>query len=144
MAPRLGEGIPGRPVHRDGISLGREGPTIHIGAALAGKIGRAFGERPETRANTICAGSAAGLAAAFGSPLAGVTLVLEEIAGGKNEENFAGRSLLAAALASSVVLAVSDGAPSLPVAPNLQLSWRPLDVACCCGGRRSGGFGFNL
>lgn len=109
-----------------GSSLGREGPTIHIGAALAGKISNAFWERPETRANAICAGSAAGLAAAFGSPLAGVTLVLEEIAGGKNEENFAGRSLLAAALASSVVLAVSDGAPSLPVAPNLQLSWRAL------------------
>lgn len=112
-----------------GSSLGREGPTIHIGAALAGKIGRVFGETPETRANAVCAGSAAGLAAAFGSPLAGVTLVLEEIAGGKNEENFAGRSLLAAALASSVVFAMSGGAPSLPVGSGLELSWRALWMA---------------
>ena len=107
-----------------GSSLGREGPTIHIGAAIASKIGKMFGEDPTTRANAVCAGSAAGLAAAFGSPLAGVTLVLEEIAGGKNEENFAGRSLLAAALASSVVFAMSKGAPSLPVGSDLALSWR--------------------
>jgi CIC family chloride channel protein len=109
-----------------GSSLGREGPTIHIGAAIASKIGKMFGEDPTTRANAVCAGSAAGLAAAFGSPLAGVTLVLEEIAGGKNEENFAGRSLLAAALASSVVFAMSKGAPSLPVGSDLALSWRAL------------------
>jgi CIC family chloride channel protein len=112
-----------------GSSLGREGPTIHIGAALASKIAKVFGENASTRKNAICAGSAAGLAAAFGSPLAGVTLVLEEIAGGKNEENFAGRSLLAAALASSVVLAVSGDASSLPVGPALPLSWRALWMA---------------
>ncbi len=112
-----------------GSSLGREGPTIHIGAALASKIGKIFGETSTTRANAVCAGSAAGLAAAFGSPLAGVTLVLEEIAGGKNEENFAGRSLFSAALASSVVFAMSGGAASLPVQSNLELSWRALWMA---------------
>ena len=109
-----------------GSSLGREGPTIHIGAAIGSKIAKIFGEDPTARANAVCAGSSAGLAAAFGSPLAGVTLVLEEIAGGKNEENFAGRSLLAAALASSVVFAMSKGAPSLPVGSDLALSWRAL------------------
>ncbi len=112
-----------------GSSLGREGPTIHIGAALASKIGKVFGEPSATRANAVCAGSAAGLAAAFGSPLAGVTLVLEEIAGGKNEENFAGRSLLAAALASSIVFALSAGAPTLPVKADVALSWRALWMA---------------
>jgi CIC family chloride channel protein len=111
------------------LSIGRDqaqprGPTIHIGAAIASKVAKIFGEDPTTRANAVCAGSAAGLAAAFASPLAGVTLVLEEIAGGKNEENFAGRSLLAAALASSVVFAMSKGAPSLPVGSELALSWR--------------------
>ena len=107
-----------------GSSLGREGPTIHIGAAIASKIAKMLGEDPAARANAVCAGSSAGLAAAFSSPLAGVTLVLEEIAGGKNEENFAGRSLLAAALASSVVFALSKGAPSLPMQSDLALSWR--------------------
>ena len=107
-----------------GSSLGREGPTIHIGAAIASKVAKMFGEDPQDRANAICAGSSAGLAAAFGSPLAGVTLVLEEVAGGKNEENFAGRSLLAAALAASVVFALSQGAPTLPVQADLALGWK--------------------
>ena len=125
-----------------GSSLGREGPTIHIGAAIASKIAKLFGEEVAERSNAVCAGSAAGLAAAFGSPLAGVTLVLEEIAGGQNEKNFAGRSLLAAALASSIVFALSKGVPSLPIESTLALSWRgfwlsPV-IACRGWGGRPG------
>ena len=55
---------------------------------------------------------------------AGVTtldVMLEEIAGGKNETAFAGRSLLAAALAASVVYALSSGAASLPIGADLRL-----------------------
>ena len=40
------------------------------------------------------------------------------------QKNFAGRSLLAAALASSIVFALSKGVPSLPIESNLTLSWR--------------------
>jgi len=109
-----------------GSSLGREGPTIHIGAAIASKVANLLREDSSAKANAVCAGSAAGLAAAFSSPLAGVTLVLEEIAGGKNQNKFAGRALLAAALASSVVYALTDGAASLPIGPDLPLSWRVL------------------
>ncbi len=109
-----------------GSSLGREGPTIHIGAALASKIGKWLGEGPDARANAVCAGSAAGLAAAFGSPLAGVTLVLEEIAGGRHESRFAGRALLAAALAATVVGAFTSGVACLPVGPDDVFSWRTL------------------
>lgn len=109
-----------------GSSLGREGPTIHIGAAIASKVANLLREDPAAKANAVCAGSAAGLAAAFSSPLAGVTLVLEEIAGGKNQNKFAGRALLAAALASSVVYALTDGAASLPIGPDLPMNWRVL------------------
>lgn len=109
-----------------GSSLGREGPTIHIGAAIASKVARFLGEDPAAKSNAICAGSAAGLAAAFSSPLAGVTLVLEEIAGGKNQNKFAGRSLLAAALGSSVVYALTSGAACLPIGPDLPMNWKVL------------------
>jgi len=109
-----------------GSSLGREGPTIHIGAAIASKVANLFKEDPAAKANAVCAGSAAGLAAAFSSPLAGVTLVLEEIAGGKNQNRFAGRSLLAAALAASVVYGLTNGAASLPIGPDIPMSWRVL------------------
>jgi len=109
-----------------GSSLGREGPTIHIGAAIASKVANLFKEDPAAKANAVCAGSAAGLAAAFSSPLAGVTLVLEEIAGGKNQNRFAGRSLFAAALAASVVYWLTNGAAALPIGSDIAMSWRVL------------------
>ncbi len=109
-----------------GSSLGREGPTIHIGAAIASKIATFLGEAPAAKSNALCAGSAAGLAAAFSSPLAGVTLVLEEIAGGRNQNKFAGTSLLAAALGSSVVYALTSSAACLPIGPDLPMNWKVL------------------
>lgn len=109
-----------------GSSLGREGPTIHIGAALASKLGAWFQESREGRKNAVCAGSAAGLAAAFNSPLAGVTLVLEEIAGGRDQAKFAGRSLLAAALAVLVVYLIRGNHPAFPLGANVPLEWRTL------------------
>ncbi len=121
-----------------GSSLGREGPTIHIGAAVAARIAGWFGEDQAAKKNALCAGSAAGLAAAFGSPLAGVTLVLEEIAGGRDEAKFAGRALLAAALAAAVVAFFGNGKPSLYLGPDLPLNWKALwlspVVALCAGG----------
>ncbi len=109
-----------------GSSLGREGPTIHLGAALAAKLGRRLHETREGRLNAVCAGSAAGLAAAFNSPLAGVTLVLEEIAGGQNQAKFAGRALLAAALAVLVVYVLRGNHAALPLGRSVSLSWTAL------------------
>lgn len=109
-----------------GSSLGREGPTIHIGAAIASKLGTRFRESPEGRRNAVCAGSAAGLAAAFNSPLAGVTLVLEEIAGGRDQAKFAGRSLLAAALAVLVVYLLRGNHAAFPLGAGIPLEWRTL------------------
>ncbi len=105
-----------------GSSLGREGPTIHLGAAIGSKISRFFGERQEARANAVCAGSAAGLAAAFGSPLAGMTLVLEEIAGGKMAKRISARCLLAAALAVYMVYLFTGEGVALPIGDGLALS----------------------
>lgn len=120
-----------------GSSLGREGPTIHIGAAIASWFSRWSGESREARANAVCAGSAAGLAAAFNSPLSGVTLVLEEIAGGKNENKFAGRALLTAAIAVSVIHLFAGDAKALPVdgplAPTPRCYWLTIPVALFAG-----------
>lgn len=109
-----------------GSSLGREGPTIHIGAALASKVAHVLRMGADAKANAVCAGSAAGLAAAFSSPVAGVTLVLEEIAGGQNHNKFAGSALLAAALAASVVYSLSGDTACLPIGPGIPLTWEVL------------------
>ena len=102
-----------------GSSMGREGPTIHIGAAIASKVSLSVKESKGARGNAICAGAAAGLAAAFNSPLAGVTLVLEAIAVSQNMDRYAGRSLLASAISVSMVYLMTGDAASLPVKGNL-------------------------
>ena len=112
-----------------GSSLGREGPTIHIGAAIASKIASFFKESEEAKANAVCAGSAAGLAAAFNSPLAGVTLVLEEISEGHGLDKYAGRSLFASAIAVCVIFLLTGNKAALPLPEDLPLKWEVLWLA---------------
>jgi chloride channel protein, CIC family len=64
-----------------GQSLGREGPSIYLGGGLASNLSGLFGTSPRDRRMSLLSGSAAGLAAAFNTPLAGVAFVLEEITG---------------------------------------------------------------
>jgi len=61
-----------------GASVGREGPTVQLSAAILGWYHRVF--RAPLRASMIIAGGAAGVAAAFNTPLAGVTFAIEELA----------------------------------------------------------------
>lgn len=62
-----------------GLSLGREGPSIQIGAA-AGKLSARILKRDTSEENyMISAGASAGLAAAFNAPLAGTLFTLEEM-----------------------------------------------------------------
>jgi H+/Cl- antiporter ClcA len=67
-----------------GASTGREGPTVHIAACLfvivASLLARVCGIELDLR-SAIVAGGAAGLAAAFNTPLAGVTFAIEELSG---------------------------------------------------------------
>ncbi len=129
-----------------GSSLGREGPTVHMGAALASKLGGWMHESREGRLNAVCAGSAAGLAAAFNSPLAGVTLVLEEIAGGRNQAKFAGRSLLAAALVVLIVYLMLGDHAALPLGREVSLGWHALwlsPVVALVAGLAGIGFQFS-
>jgi chloride channel protein, CIC family len=62
-----------------GLSLGRQGPTVQIGAAIAAQVSRWFPTSPEHQRQLIAAGAAAGLAAGFNAPIAGVLFVVEEL-----------------------------------------------------------------
>lgn len=62
-----------------GLTLGRQGPTVQIGAALAAWISRWIPTSPDYRRQLIACGAAAGLAAGFNAPIAGVLFVVEEL-----------------------------------------------------------------
>jgi len=64
-----------------GGSLGREGPLIQFGGTAGQHIGARLALRIEQRRILIAAGTAAGFAAAYNTPLAAVAFVLEVIAG---------------------------------------------------------------
>ena len=64
-----------------GISLGREGPSVQIGAGIASAIARLAKLPPERVVNLVPAGAAAALAAAFNTPIAAVLFTLEEVLG---------------------------------------------------------------
>ena len=64
-----------------GIALGREGPSVHVGAGLASVVARNLGLPPKQVKALVPAGCAAALAAAFNTPIAAVLFSLEEILG---------------------------------------------------------------
>lgn len=62
-----------------GLVLGREGPTIHMGAAIGQMTSERIASPPGANRALIAAGAAAGLAAAFNAPLASIVFVTEEL-----------------------------------------------------------------
>lgn len=110
-----------------GLVLGREGPTIHIGASAAAAITEFFRVDELERRGLLSAGAAAGLACAFNAPIAAVLFIIEET---HKEFPYTFRTYLGvvfAAIASTVVtqLMVGDG-PALPLpAESAPLAWLP-------------------
>lgn len=62
-----------------GLSLGREGPSIQLGACMAEGLGKIIGNGRLEKKILIASGASAGLSAAFNAPMAGVVFALEEI-----------------------------------------------------------------
>ncbi|MGB7948766.1 MAG: H(+)/Cl(-) exchange transporter ClcA [Candidatus Binatia bacterium] len=62
-----------------GLALGREGPSVQMGAGLANLLGEVFRRNAEDCKALLAAGAGAGLATAFNAPLGGAVFVLEEL-----------------------------------------------------------------
>ncbi|MCB1600376.1 MAG: chloride channel protein [Lysobacterales bacterium] len=87
-----------------GASVGREGPTVHVGAGIMAWLAQRFGYRdPASISRFALAGGAAGIAAAFNAPLAGVMFAIEELASAY-EHRFSGALLTAVMIAGVVSL----------------------------------------
>ncbi len=81
-----------------GASIGREGPTVQVGASIMFAIGRFS---PARQPGLILAGASAGIAAAFDTPLAGVIFGIEEMSRSFNER--ANGLIIGAVVAAGIV-----------------------------------------
>lgn len=89
-----------------GASIGREGPSVHVGAALMYSMGKWMRFPPHYMERAlILSGGAAGIAAAFNTPLAGIVFAIEEM-GRSFEERTNGVMLTAVILAGITSLVV--------------------------------------
>lgn len=62
-----------------GLLLGREGPSVQMGACIGGWLGRSLGLDPAAVRTLLSSGAAAGLATAFDTPISGAVFILEEL-----------------------------------------------------------------
>ena len=62
-----------------GLSVGREGPSVQMGAAIGEGVSKKTNQMDYEHKYLISSGASAGLAAAFNAPLAGVMFALEEV-----------------------------------------------------------------
>jgi len=92
----LGKFLTGVLCIASGHSMGREGPSVQIGAGIASTIGRWLQLSPSRLRDLVPVGAAGALAAAFNTPVAAVLFTLEEILGDLNA------SLLGATVIASV------------------------------------------
>jgi CIC family chloride channel protein len=106
-----------------GLALGREGPSVQMGAAIAHVVARMSRRNWPDCKVLIAAGAGAGLATAFNAPIAGAVFVLEELM-----RRFETRTAIAALGASAAAIAVARAllgvAPDFDVKPLTYLGVR--------------------
>ncbi len=85
-----------------GLSLGREGPSIQLGAMVGKGVSQLFKRIKSEERFLLTCGASAGLSAAFNAPLAGIMFALEEI-----HKNFSASALVSVMTASIVADFVS-------------------------------------
>ncbi|MBB4194974.1 H+/Cl- antiporter ClcA [Rhizobium aethiopicum] len=116
-----------------GASIGREGPTVQVGASIMLAVAR-FGGMAQAR-GLILAGSAAGIAAAFNTPLAGIVFAIEEMS--RTYESRANGLVLTAVILSGLAALGLAGSynyfGSAAVAPASVRDWE-LVLVCGIGG----------
>ncbi|MGE9295216.1 MAG: chloride channel protein [Puniceicoccales bacterium] len=120
-----------------GNSLGREGPTVHMCAAIASRLGQAFGLAKVRIQALVPVGMGAGIAAAFNAPLSAITFVFEELL-----DDFSTKALGGIVVAVVVAAAVSriilgeDPVLTVPINQDFTTAWWmlvALPIGLICG-----------
>ncbi len=105
-----------------GSSLGREGPCVQLAGAASSLLAGVAGEPKQKRRVAAATGAAAGLAAAFNTPLAGVAFVLEELIGDLNSR-LLGSVMIGAMLGALVTHGIIGPQPAFSLAVMGEPSW---------------------
>jgi CIC family chloride channel protein len=103
-----------------GGSVGREGPIAQIGSALGSTVGQIFNLSDERMRNLVACGAAAGIAATFNAPIAGVIFALEIILGEFSVRYFS-TVVISAVAASTIGQAVFGNVPAFPISTPYQI-----------------------
>ncbi|SEI81353.1 H+/Cl-antiporter ClcA [Allopseudospirillum japonicum] len=111
-----------------GLSAGREGPSVHLGAGIASTLGQSLALPNNSLRLLIGCGTAASIAAAFNTPLAGVIFAMEVVMAEYSVLGFA--PIIIAAITGAVLTQMTYGAApifSLPALPMLD----PTELGFC-------------
>jgi CIC family chloride channel protein len=115
----LGKFLMGALCIGSGHSMGREGPSVQIGAGLASAVGRWLRLPPARIKDLVPVGAAGALSAAFNTPVAAVIFALEELIGDMNAALLG--STVVASVASAVVARSLLGNEPLFAVPTYEL-----------------------
>jgi CIC family chloride channel protein len=110
-----------------GFSLGRKGPTVQMGAAVAKMLTQMLKVPKRSRSQLVAAGAGAGLAAAFNAPLAGFIFTIEELQREMSPLTY-GTALIAAVVGDIVTRTFTGQFPSFHISgyPTPPLASLPL------------------
>ncbi len=106
-----------------GTSLGREGPSVFVGGGVASNLAASMGVPKSGRRQPSATGAAAALAAAFNTPLAAITFVLEEMLNNEFGSRVLGGVVLAAVLGALIVQAFLGRQPAFTLPSVEGLTW---------------------
>ncbi len=109
-----------------GGSAGREGPIVQVGAALGSSLGQWLNLSEERIRNLVACGAAAGIAATFNAPIAGVIFALEIIMGELHPQAL-GNVVISAVTASTLARVFLGDSPAFPIPKyQVQSAWEIL------------------
>ncbi len=126
-----------------GASIGREGPTVQVGATIMYRLGRRL-RLPYAHMEQalVLAGGAAGVASAFNTPLAGVVFAIEELSH-SFEQRTSGTVLTAVIMAGITTLALVGNYTYFGVTSvhlDIGNGWSAVPICSLAGGLAGGLF----
>jgi CIC family chloride channel protein len=110
-----------------GQSLGREGPSVHLGAGISSIVGQRLGLPNNSLRVLIGCGTAAGIAASFNTPIAGIIFAMEVVLFEYTIMGF--MPIMLAAVSGTIVTRIFyGGAPAIELATGHHINLAELSI----------------